>query len=147
MHSYRWIAHSQLDKRSGFTIVELLVVVGVLGILAGIVAFSMTNWRVQAAETEAKSDLVNVVAAMRNQSNFSSSGFPVLAAGSTFGAAGDAANRAIFQASKDVTLTYVSGNSSSFCVEATSTLSSSVRFFAKQDGIVTKGTCAGGVTP
>ena len=57
-------------KHKGFTIVELVVVIAVIGILAGITVVGYGAWRDRAAKTEVMSDLRNAALAMKNELNF-----------------------------------------------------------------------------
>lgn len=54
----------------GFTIVELLIIVTILGLLASIAYFSIGDWRRRAATNEVKSDLHNAAAVLDNLRNF-----------------------------------------------------------------------------
>lgn len=57
----------------GFTIVELVVVIVVLGILAGIVTISYVGWQASTRATSLKSDLIGLSIAMENYRNFNGS--------------------------------------------------------------------------
>ena len=57
-------------KRYGFTIVELMVIIAVLGILAGISIVSYTSWRSSAIKTALASDLSSAAGAMKQELNF-----------------------------------------------------------------------------
>jgi prepilin-type N-terminal cleavage/methylation domain-containing protein len=102
------------NKKSfnGFTIIELLVVITVIGILAGIVSLSYSSWRTRTAQTEVSSDLNSVSAAMESARNFSS-GYP-------------ATLPSTYTPSQNVTTILKSSTSTTYCAQATSTVVSSV---------------------
>lgn len=122
----------------GFTIVELSVVMAVLGLLAMLVIFSIGSWRTSVATNAVVNDLNNAKAAMESARNFGS-GYPLTLPTN-------------FTPSSDVTLTYVSGNATSFCLDAVSNSQSTVKYFLAADTAGApaepkKGTCATGETP
>lgn len=101
------MAARNLKRRThGFTIVELLVIVGVLAILAGIVTFSFGQWRAGTARTEVKNDLKAFSTAMENARNFQNS-YPTSAPSS-------------FTASENVTVTLESATATAYCAEGSS---------------------------
>lgn len=55
---------------SGFTIIEIIVVVTVMGILASIVVIGYGNWRASTNLTQIKSDLSGAAAAMEDARTF-----------------------------------------------------------------------------
>ena len=69
-------------RAAGFTIVEVMVVVVILGILASLTAFSFGNWQSGMAKNEVKSDLIMAGTAMNASKNFSSA--PLTSVPSTF---------------------------------------------------------------
>jgi prepilin-type N-terminal cleavage/methylation domain-containing protein len=93
-------------QRTGFTIVELLVVIVVIGILALVTVFSVGGWRQRTAQNEIQSDLKAASAAMQNAKNFNN-GYP-------------AALPASFDSSPNVTVTLRSVTTTSYCIEGTS---------------------------
>jgi len=61
------------QKIVGFTIIELLVTIVVIGVLAGIVSISYSSWRINTAKSEVSSDLNSVSAAMESYRTFNGS--------------------------------------------------------------------------
>jgi len=61
--------------KSGFTIVELIVVISIIGILASISIISYGNWQQSVIEAQLKSDLNSVATAMESYRNFNN-GYP-----------------------------------------------------------------------
>jgi type IV pilus assembly protein PilA len=107
----------------GFTIVELIVVIIVIGILVSIVVVSYGAWRKNVATSAVKSDLNGVNAAMENYRNFNNA-YPTAP---TFSGSG-----ALFQSSDNITLTYGSGSDSTYCVQGQSTQYTTIIFRVTQ---------------
>jgi type II secretory pathway pseudopilin PulG len=63
-------------KSLGFTIIELVIIISVIGILASIVVINYSGWRQRASFAQLQSDLGNLAALMEGKRNFSSSGYP-----------------------------------------------------------------------
>ncbi|MDB5187287.1 MAG: hypothetical protein JWM07_759 [Candidatus Saccharibacteria bacterium] len=103
-------------SRRGFTIVELIMVIAVLGLLAGIIAVGYGSWRAKVAKDEVRSDLTQAVTAMENARNYSN-GYP-------------SAIPSSFSASSNVTVSYITGDLSNYCIEARSTAQPSISYFA-----------------
>lgn len=101
----------------GFTIVEIAVVIIVISILVAVTTVSWNKWQERTAKTEIKNDLTGVASSMESARNWSN-GYPVLPPGTAFGS--NQQTRDLFTPSKNVSLTYRSGSSTSFCIEATS---------------------------
>lgn len=98
----------------GFTIVEIVVMIGVIGILATIVIIGLSNWRLTSARNEVRSDLSNLSTSMESARNFGS-GYPT-------------SIPATYKNSPTVTITYKSGNATSYCVDGASTVIGTVKY-------------------
>lgn len=107
----------KINLSRGFTIVELAVTIVILGILAGLTGASYNGWQKGIAERQAKSDLSMLASAMQNAKNFGA-GYPT-------------SIPSTFKGSNDLTITYVGGNSTAYCIEARSTKITSVVFYIK----------------
>lgn len=118
--------------KNGFTLIEIIVVVVVIGILSGISFVAYSNWETKSIEAQLKSDLNVAASAMDNARTFNNS-YPV-------------SIPATVKTSSEVTL---SGGGStdgkSFCVDATSSRDDTIHYFIdsylKSKG-AKSGTCA-----
>jgi prepilin-type N-terminal cleavage/methylation domain-containing protein len=113
---HNFITHysKKSTTKTGFTLVEIIVVIAVIAIVAGIVILGYGTWRKDLAANQLKSDLKAVAGAMENARNF--------------GTVYPSTIPTNFEASEDVTLTYVRGNGTTYCIQAVSTLDSSVLY-------------------
>ena len=102
----------QHKNNKGFTIVEVVTIIAVLGILATIGYFTISDWRIRTARTEVASDLNGVASAMESARTFSS-GYP-------------SSIPTTFKASPNVTVTLRSSSSTAYCAEAASKVIPSV---------------------
>jgi prepilin-type N-terminal cleavage/methylation domain-containing protein len=102
-------------KNKGFTLVEVLVIIAVIGVLVTITIIAVGNWRKSTAQTEVKSDLKNVAGAMEAARNFGN-GYPT-------------SIPSTFTASENVTITYSSGNSANYCVNGVSDVDATVQYY------------------
>lgn len=115
-------------KNNGFTIVEIMTVITVIGILIGITIFSIGNWRTRTAQNEVSSDLHNAASAMEAARNFST-GYPV-------------SIPTTFKASPNVTVTLKTSTSSTYCIEASSKVVTSVVYkISNSNRTPAAGTC------
>ncbi len=126
-----------------FTLIELVIVIAVIAILAALSAVGYGTWRKTMAANELKSDLTNLASAMESKKNFGN-GYPLLTANSTFDGSGT--NASLFKSSSNVTLTYIEGSASSFCIEAKSKTYPTLTYYMNTTDQKTpvQGTCAGG---
>ena len=105
-------------KWSGFTIVELIVVISVIAILAGIVIVSYGAWRHGILESQVKSDLVSAAGAMESARGFGD-GYP-------------SSIPTTFTASDNVTITLPEATNESFCIDGVSTEDETIQFYIDQ---------------
>lgn len=94
--------HQSRPRISAFTLVEMIIVIAVVGILAGLSIVGYGAWQKRSSDAAAKSDLQMVAAAMNNAKNFGS-GYPTSLPSS-------------IKASDGMTITYASGDASGYCV-------------------------------
>ena len=120
-------------QKAGFTIVELIAVILVIGILASIAIVGFGSWRNNVAASEIKSSLLGAVAAMEDARNFGEDGYPT-------------AIPLSFKSSETAKVTYFEGDAKSYCLEGRSTVATKLYFFIKSDdkNNVLQGTCTGG---
>ena len=131
----------QIDNRA-FTIVELIVVITIIAILVAASYFAFNAWRDHTAITEVTSDLNGLSAGMENAREWNN-GYPVLSSGTLFD--GNATTKPIFTQSSGVVLTYISGDSTYYCINAQSVARPSVRYFLNTqngDKEPKQGTCS-----
>lgn len=133
------------SHRTGFTIVELTIVIVVIGILAAIAVIGYGAWRQRVSEDAIKSDLTNVSSSMENAKNFSE-GYPVYTAGTIFD--GTNSTKSVFVQSDGVVLTYSEGDAKSYCIDGQSVTDGAATFFIRKESnkeaSVVRGTCADG---
>lgn len=100
----------------GFTIVEILITIAILGMLVAITYFSIGNWRSRSAADEVKNDLHAAVAELENYRNFNTD-YPeyIWSIDHT--------------SSPNVSLDYVRRVDGSFCLNGTSTAQTDVNWY------------------
>ena len=117
--------------QSAFTIVELIVVIAVIGILAGVVLVSYGSWRTSVATSSLKSDLVHAASAMESNR--------------TFGNVYSATIPTTFTASSGNTIS-ITTDTKTFCLDGSSTNSTAIQYYIDnltQTTGATSGTCIG----
>lgn len=123
-------------KYFGFTIVELIVVIAVIGILTSIGVISFNGWRTRTAQNEVKSDLKTVVAAMETVRNFD---------GAYPSAPSIPAN---FKPSPNVTIVRQYGYPNTYCITGTSKTVSTVVYNVKNTNTEPQtGQCPASIQP
>ena len=105
--------HSKTHSK-GFTVVELLVVIAIIVALAAILIFAFGNWRQRTAETEVKSALTSLAAALKNDLNFNNA-YPATVPGT-------------YKSSDGVSISYT-GSGTVYCASGTSTADSTVVWY------------------
>lgn len=105
------------QKGKGFTVIELAVVITVIAILGVVGYIGYSTWRDRVAETELRSDLGSVNAAMESARNWGKN-YPEIASGATFD--GSESTKEVFTQSENVVLTYMRGDRKFFCIQAES---------------------------
>ncbi|MFZ2125813.1 MAG: prepilin-type N-terminal cleavage/methylation domain-containing protein [Candidatus Saccharimonadales bacterium] len=109
------IPHTESTNKSrGFTLIELIIVVVIIGILAGLVLLGYGSWRQTAITTQMKLDLNSAATAMINTQ--STGGKYPETIPSTF------------TPSEDITLIGGSNDGETYCIEATSAKDISVKY-------------------
>lgn len=117
-------------SRSAFTIVELIVVIAVVGILAGIILVSYGAWRSTVATSSLKSDLEQVASVIESSRTFDNS-YPLSIPAS-------------FSPSSGNTITLTIPGTKSFCIDGQTSQSSSIKYYIDdltQSNGATAGTC------
>jgi len=117
----------------GFTIVELVVVIVVIGILAGVAIVSYGAWRDKLAGDEVSHSLVAAASAMENARNFSNTGYP-------------SDIPSTFSPTERVIISYIDGDAKTYCIEGRSKTVKNLYYFIKSGSgtRALQGTCAGG---
>ena len=114
-----------------FTIVELIVVISVIGILAGVTLVSYGSWRTSVATSSVKSDLTHAASAMESSRSF--------------GNGYSATLPTTFTSSSGDTMTLTFTSATSFCIDGTSS-NSTIQYYIDNLTQATGpkiGTCAG----
>jgi len=117
MHDY--MNTKKFKTIAGFTLVELIVVISIVGILAGIVAVGYSGWQKSSVTSQLKSDLNGVASAMENARTFNNA-YPIHAIPSTF------------KPSSNVALVAIDNSSNSgktYCIDATSTRDATIKYY------------------
>lgn len=133
----------QQKYRAGFTVVELVITIVIIGILAMLVSVGFGSWRTRAAETEVGSGIQGVHTSMESIRNMTN-GYPIFPAGTEIDGTND--TRKVFVPSDTVQITYVWGNTEVYCINIQSTTVPDVSMFLDTtDGNDTaqEGTCSG----
>lgn len=99
--------NSKTRAQQGFTIIELLTVIIVISILAGITVVSYVGWRERTTAAVLKNDLMTISAAMKRELQFNNA-YPL-------------SLPSAYTPSQDVSALWQSGGTpTTYCVEATS---------------------------
>ena len=103
----------------GFTIIEIITVIVVIGLLAGLTIFGFGTWRARTAKTEVLNEMANASAVVNNY-KIANNGYPptaVYAAG-------------LYATGSKVTLTYtLRSDAASYCLKGQSSTVTSVVWY------------------
>ncbi len=114
----------------GFTIVELVIIIAVLGILAAIGYVAIGDWRTRTAVNEVQNDLKAALAEVENARNFGNA-YP------------DSLEDVHHEASPNVTVWYGLRGDGSFCMDGVSNAVPSVKWYidSSQNSKLAEGEC------
>lgn len=118
-------------KDSGFTLVEIMIVVAVIAILAGIIIVGYGAWRKSASENVVKSDLTVLFAKMESVRQATNQ-YPTSVPSDV-------------QKNNTTTFTYVSGDATTYCIQGQNSGNADVYFHVTQgsQSLPQSGTCPG----
>ena len=92
-----------LKSPQGFTIVEMLVVILVIGILVTLTVFGFRGWQQGLSKSQVKSDLQQAITAMESEKNF--------------GEGYETRLPDTFKQSEDISVTYAWGDGTKYCIQ------------------------------
>lgn len=99
------IRHNQ--RRRGFTIVEMIIVIAIIAVLATITIFAFGSWRSRTATTEVRTALSSLASSLKNELTFSNK-YP-------------ASVPSTYEPSNGVTINYAPTVTGGYCASGTST--------------------------
>lgn len=118
-------------QQAAFTIVELIVAIGIIVVLAAVSIVGYGAWRTSIQQTQVKAELTAAASAMETARNMSS-GYPSVLPSS-------------YSPNKDVTVTIFSVTTSKFCINGVANQNDTVKFYvdsANQSGVPVAGDCS-----
>lgn len=120
-----------MKTHRGFTVVELLVVIAVVGVLSMLTIFAFGDWRDRTARTELKNESSAISAALQSYLNFNNA-YPATLAGVRY------------QANQNITPTYtVRTDGASYCLKLVNTaLANEPWYFDSKTGSYSKTVCS-----
>ncbi len=116
-------------REPAFTIVELIIVITVIAMLAGMTIFAFGSWRVRTATVEVKNETIAISAAMKHSRTFNNN-YPTSIPSS-------------YKGSSNITTTYNSGDDYSYCIDVKSKAVPDVYARVTQDGVTQGFDCSG----
>ena len=122
-----------LKRINGFTIVELIIVITVIGVLAATTFFILSGWRAETARTEVKNELQTIDSELTTYSSFNGE-YPASLADLNF------------EPSGNVQLSYsyrIQSDERFYCLNGASKAEPTVKYYSKSLGgiYLAEGTC------
>lgn len=110
------MSRALLHRQSGFTIIELVIVISVIAILAAVIVISYGNWQASLKANAIKNDLNAVASLMESERNFSSIGsYPT--------------SEPTFTRSANVTINFTSLAADQYCIDGFATDETSIKYY------------------
>jgi len=104
------------ERRSkGFTLLELIIVIAIIGILTSMVSFGYRGWQQNISQRQVQSDLRLATTSMDTAKNFGE-GYPSSVPSS-------------FKVGEGVAISFIWGDATRFCIQGTSTKNASINYF------------------
>lgn len=111
-----------VKNKNGFTIIEIIVTIAIIGILLSISVVSYGNWRQSAIITQIKNDLRNAATAFENYRNFNHT-YPT-----------SVSSLADFTTSDEITISGGSLDGLNYCIAGVSDVNLNLQYYISSAG-------------